>query len=314
MTNYAYYPGCSGLGTSQEYDASTRRVCQVLGVNLIDIPDWSCCGSTPAHTVDHLLSSALAARNLALAEDLDVAAVITPCPSCLTNLKAAVHRMSDREFRLQVNKLLDKPVDRSTPVKSVLQVLAEDVGPDVVAEMLPNKPLAGLKLAPYYGCIMNRPPEVMQFDDHENPTAMDKLMAALGAEVLPFPLKVECCGASFGIPRKDIVAKLSGKLLEAAVDLGAHAVVTACPLCQMNLDLRQGQASAAMGRKFQLPVFYYTQLLGLALGIPQSELGLSKLCVNPRLALDAMYAAQAEKREREAKSEADKQTLKAKAA
>jgi len=96
MTNYAYYPGCSGLGTSQEYDASTRRVCQVLGVNLIDIPDWSCCGSTPAHTVDHLLSSALAARNLALAEDLDVAAVITPCPSCLTNLKAAVHRMSDQ--------------------------------------------------------------------------------------------------------------------------------------------------------------------------------------------------------------------------
>ena len=314
MTKYAYYPGCSGLGTSQEYDSSTRAVCRALGVELVDIPDWSCCGSTPAHTVDHLLSSALAARNLALAENLDATALITPCPSCLTNLKVAVHRMSDREFRLQVNKLLDKPVDRSTPVKSVLQVLAEDVGPDAVAEMLPNKPLAGLKLAPYYGCIMNRPPEVMQFDDHENPTAMDKLMAALGAEVLPFPLKVECCGASFGIPRKDIVARLSGRLLEAAADLGAHAVVTACPLCQMNLDLRQGQASAAMGRNFQLPVFYYTQLVGLALGIPQSELGLSKLSVNPRLALDAMHAAQAEKREREGKSEASKQTPQAKAA
>ncbi len=314
MTKYAYYPGCSGLGTSQEYDSSTRAVCRALGVELVDIPDWSCCGSTPAHTVDHLLSSALAARNLALAENLDATALITPCPSCLTNLKVAVHRMSDREFRLQVNKLLDKPVDRSTPVKSVLQVLAEDVGPDAVAEMLPNKPLAGLKLAPYYGCIMNRPPEVMQFDDHENPMAMDKLMAALGAEVLPFPLKVECCGASYGVARKDIVAKLSGKLLEAAEDLGAHAVVTACPLCQMNLDLRQGQAGASAGRKFQMPVFYYTQLLGLALGVPQSKLGLSKLCVNPRLALDAMHAAQAEQREREAKSEADKQTLKAKAA
>lgn len=314
MTNYAYYPGCSGLGTSQEYDASTREVCRALGVNLVDIPDWSCCGSTPAHTVDHLLSSALAARNLALAEDLDVSAVVTPCPSCLTNLKAAVHRMSNREFRLKVNKLLDKPVDRSTPVKSVLQVLAEDVGPDAVAQMLPRKPLAGLKLAPYYGCIMNRPPEVMMFDDHENPMAMDRLMAALGAEVLPFPLKVECCGASFGIPRKDIVARLSGKLLEAAADLGAHAVVTACPLCQMNLDLRQSQAGTATGRKFQLPVFYYTQLLGLALGVPQSRLGLSKLCVNPKLALDAMYAAQAAKREQESRDRAGTQTPKAKAA
>jgi len=314
MSDYAYYPGCSGLGTSQEYESSTRAVCRALGVNLVDIPDWSCCGSTPAHTVDHLLSSALAARNLALAEDLDVAAVITPCPSCLTNLKVAVHRMGDRDFRLKVNKLLDKPVDRSTPVKSVLQVLAEDVGPDAVAEMLPHKPLDGLKVAPYYGCIMNRPPEVMQFDDHENPTAMDKLMAALGAEVLPFPLKVECCGASYGVARKDIVAKLSGKLLEAAEDLGAHAVVTACPLCQMNLDLRQGQASAAVGHRFQLPVFYYTQLIGLALGIPQSELGLSKLCVNPRLAFDAMHAAQAEKREQQAKKEASKQPPRVKAA
>ncbi|TVQ98461.1 MAG: heterodisulfide reductase subunit B [Desulfovibrionales bacterium] len=314
MSTYAYYPGCSGLGTSQEYESSTRAVCRALGVKLVDIPDWSCCGSTPAHTVDHLLSSALAARNLALAEDLDAAAVITPCPSCLTNLKVAVHRMSDREFRMQVNKLLDKPVDRSTPVKSVLQVLAEDVGPETVAEMLPHKPLAGLKVAPYYGCIMNRPPEVMQFDDHENPMAMDNLMAALGAEVLPFPLKVECCGASYGVARKDIVAKLSGKLLQAAEDLGAHAVVTACPLCQMNLDLRQGQASSAAGHKFQLPVFYYTQLIGLALGVPQSELGLSKLCVNPRLALDAMHAVQAEKREQEAKKEAAKQIHKAKAA
>ncbi|SDB13999.1 heterodisulfide reductase subunit B [Desulfonatronum thiosulfatophilum] len=315
--NYAYYPGCSGQGTSVEYDTSTRAVCRALGINLLDIPDWSCCGSTPAHTVDHLLSSALAARNLALAEDMDVAAVITPCPSCLTNLKMAVHRMSDREFRVQVNELLDKPAQRTVPVKSVLQVLAEDIGPEAVAEMLPDKPLAGLKLAPYYGCIMNRPPEVMQFDDHENPTAMDKLMQALGAEVVPFPLKVECCGASYGIARKDIVARLSGKLLETAEGLGAHAVVTACPLCQMNLDMRQGQASAAAGHKFQLPVFYYTQLIGLALRLPQDELGLSKLCVSPRLALDAMHKARDEEQEKaaaKAQAQAAKQTSKAKAA
>jgi heterodisulfide reductase subunit B2 len=319
MSNYAYYPGCSGQGTSVEYDTSTRAVCKALGLNLLDIPDWSCCGSTPAHTVDHLLSSALAARNIALAEDMDAAAVITPCPSCLTNLKVAVHRMSNREFRLEVNKLLDKPVDRSMPVKSVLQVLVEDVGPDALAERLPGKPLAGLKLAPYYGCIMNRPPDVMQFDDHENPMAMDRLMSALGAEVLPFPLKVECCGASFGIARKDIVAKLSGRLLEAAADLGAHAMVTACPLCQMNLDLRQSQASSAAGRTFQLPIFYYTQLIGLALGLKQDDLGLNKLCVKPSLAFDAMRQNQAQAEaaaaeQKQKKERAGNQSTKAKAA
>lgn len=293
MSAYAYYPGCSGLGTSIEYDTSTRAVCKALGVALADVPDWSCCGSTPAHTVDHLLSSALAARNLAQAGDLDAVALITPCPSCLTNLKTAVHRMGDRNFRGQVNKLLDRPVRRDLPVKSVLQVLAEDVGPEELASRLPDKPLAGLRLAPYYGCIMNRPPELMQFDDHEHPTAMDRLMRALGAEVVPFPLKVECCGASFGVARKDITARLSAKLLGTALDLGAHAMVTACPLCQMNLDLRQDQAASAAGRRFRMPVFYYTQLVAVALRLPQDAVGLSKLCVSPNSAFEAMRKAQA---------------------
>ncbi|EFI34975.1 CoB--CoM heterodisulfide reductase [Desulfonatronospira thiodismutans ASO3-1] len=288
MRNFAYYPGCSGLGTSMEYDKSTRAVCKALGINLMDINDWSCCGSTPAHTVDHLLSSALSGRNLALAEEMEAEAMITPCPSCLSNLKGTVHRLSDRGFRHKVNNLLEKPVQRTMPVKSVLQILDEEVGSRELAERLPEKPLRGLKVATYYGCIMNRPPEVMQFDDHEHPMAMDRLMQALGAEVLPFPLKVECCGASFGIPRKDVVATLSGRLLDTAQALGAHAMVTACPLCQMNLDLRQGQAASVMGKEFNMPVFYYTQLIGVALGLPQKELGLSKLCVKPSIAFDAM--------------------------
>lgn len=294
MKIYAYYPGCSGLGTSKEYDTSTRAVCQALGLSLAEIPDWSCCGSTPAHTVDHLLSSALAARNIAQAQDLGVETLMTPCPSCLTNLKVAVLRMNDRDFRLRVNKLLNRPVHRDLEVKSVLQVLVEDVGPENLAARLPEHPLAGLKLAPYYGCIMNRPPEVMRFDDHEHPTAMDRLMEALGAEVLPFPLKVECCGASYGMARKDVTARLSARLLETAVALGAHAMVTACPLCQMNLDLRQGQAAAYAGRSFRIPVFYYTQLIGLALRLPQEDIGLSKLCVSPHIALEAMRKAQAQ--------------------
>lgn len=285
--NYAYYPGCSGTGTSIEYDMSTRAVCSALDIRLNDIPEWSCCGSTPAHTVDHTLSSALSARNLSLVEGMGLETAITPCPSCLTNLKTSGHRMEQEDFREKVNKLLDKPYSGEVSTKSVLQILVEDLGVEGIKKKV-VKPLKGLKVAAYYGCIMNRPPEVMDFDDPEHPMAMDNIMKALGATVVPFPLKVECCGASFGIPRKDMVMKLSGKLLDTAEDVGAEAIVTACPLCQMNLDLRQGQINSATGASHSIPVFYFTQLMGLALGLSEKELGIDKLCVNPHTALDAI--------------------------
>ncbi len=288
---YAYYPGCSGQGTSIEYDRSTRAVCRALGVELVDIPDWSCCGSTPAHTVDHTLSAALSARNIQQAETLDVRGIVTPCPSCLTNLKTASHRMRDEGFKRKVENLLDGPCENTLPIMSVLQVLSEELGTEAVASKV-VMPLTGLSLAPYYGCIMNRPPELMDFDDCENPTAMDRLMEAAGAEVAPFPLKVECCGASYGVAKKEVVMKLSGKLLDTAAACGAHAMVTACPLCQMNLDLRQGQINRANATRHKMPVFYYTQLLGKALGLSDANLMLNKLCVEPRNAFRGMEAAQ----------------------
>jgi heterodisulfide reductase subunit B len=281
---YAYYPGCSGLGTSVEYDTSSRAVCRALFLKIADVPDWSCCGSTPAHTVDHTLSAALSARNLAKVESMGLSTVVTPCPSCLTNLRTAAHRMEDEAFRQDANSLLDTPYKGTVEAKSLLQVLHEDVGLDMIAAST-VKPLTGLKVAPYYGCIMNRPPELMRFDDPENPTAMDRILELMGAEVVPFPFKVECCGASFGVPRSDVVARLSGRLLSAARDLGAHAMVTACPLCQMNLDLRQEQAGRAAGTRFLMPVFYFTQLMGLALGVSEAELGFDKICVSPAGAL-----------------------------
>lgn len=284
MSKIAYYPGCSGQGTSAEYDRSSRAVCRVLGVELADIEDWSCCGSTPAHTVNHVLSAALSARNLALVEAMGLDKVTTPCPSCLTNLRTAEHKMADPGFRAQVNALLDTPCQNTVDAQSVLQVLVENVTPEAMAGKV-VKPLTGIRIACYYGCIMNRPPAVMQFDHHENPMAMDNIMTALGAEVVPYPLKVECCGASYGIPRGDIVARLSGKLLDAARTLDADAIVTACPLCQMNLDLRQGQINHALHENFKIPVFYYTQLMGYAFGLDRAELGFEKLCVDPRLAL-----------------------------
>ena len=286
---YGYYPGCSQAASSVEYDSSVRAVSRVLGVGLQEVPNWTCCGSTPAHTVDHVLSSALAARNLAQAAATGATTVITPCPSCLTNLKTATHRMEDPAFRAKVNELLDKPYEGGIAVKSVLQVLAEDVGAEAVAAKV-VRPLTGLKIAPYYGCIMNRPPELMAFDDCENPMAMDNILAAMGAEVVPFPLKVECCGASYGIPRPDVVAKLSGKLLDAAVGVGADMVAVACPLCQMNLDLRQGQVNRAGGTNYRMPVPYFTQLMAVALNIADEDIGFGKLCVDPRPVLSKALA------------------------
>lgn len=289
----AYYPGCSQIGTAVEYDMSTRAVFRALGVDLVDLDDWSCCGSTPAHTVDHILSGALASRNLEIVEKAGHDLVTTGCPSCLTNLKTAAHRLHNDEYKEKVNKLLDEPVQGTADAQSTLQIIVEKVGVDAIRAAV-KKPLTGLRVAPYYGCITNRPPEIMKFDDWENPVAMDQILEAIGCDVAPYALKVECCGAANGVAKKEAVMKLTGKLFDAAEDVQAACFAVACPLCQMNLDLRQGQVNAANGTKHNFPVFYFTQLLGLALGIPEKELGLDKLTVDPFGVLKAAAAKAAE--------------------
>ena len=285
-----YYPGCSGAGTSTEYEQSTRAVLRKLGVELHEVPDWSCCGSTPAHTVSHTLSAALSARNLELAGRAGFDLVATPCPSCLANLRTAGHKMENADFRAEVSRLVGADCADMADARSTVEVLARMVGPKAVAQRV-TRPLKGLKVVCYYGCLMTRPPEVMDFDDPENPTAMDELLAACGAEVLPFAYKVECCGAAAGTVRGDITAELSGRILDAAVAAGADAVVAACPLCQMNLDLRRGQINKARGTVHDLPVFYFTQLMGLALGLSSSDLGIKKLAVDPNPVLRRAFAA-----------------------
>lgn len=288
----AYYPGCSGLGTSAEYDKSTRAVCAALGVELVELQDWSCCGSTPAHATDARLSGALSARNLHIAEKAMAGGagerLATPCPSCQANLKTARHHMADETFRGQVNALLDAPVPDldekgNEPLPdtfSILQILLENVGLEGIREKV-KKPLAGLKIAPYYGCLLTRPAGIMHFDREENPVSMDQVLEALGAEVVPYPLKTECCGAAMGIPRRDITARLSHRLIQTAKDFGADAMAVACPLCHMNLDLRQDQAAKYGWTVFDMPVLYFTQLMGIAFGMTAEELGLEKLCVDP---------------------------------
>jgi heterodisulfide reductase subunit B len=277
---YAYYAGCSLEGTASSYDQSTRIILESLGVTLREPEDWSCCGSTPAHALDHVLAGALAARNLAIVERMDMATLTTPCPSCLSAFKKAHAKVAeDTAFRDEVNQLLDLPYKGGVKAKSTLQVIYEDVGPDAVASKVTTL-LPDLKAACYYGCILNRPPRLAAFDDPENPVSMDRLLAACGVEVCDFVFKTECCGAAFGVPKKDMVLRLTHKVLTMAQDCGANCVVVACPLCQQNLDLRQAQVNRAMGSSFSIPILYFSQVLGLAFGHSPEELGLDKHIVS----------------------------------
>lgn len=278
--NFAYYPGCSARGSSKDYEMSTQAVCKALDINLVDIPDWNCCGSTPAHAVDTELSAALCVRNLDIAAQQEAELLLTPCPSCLSNLKLASKRMEDAAFRVRVDELLDGPSAKNfPPVTSVMQGIAETIDMEAIAARV-RKSLKGLRLAAYYGCLMSRPAEIMNFGDPENPTLMESMLAACGAEMVDFPLKTACCGASFGIPERVMTARNSGRILDLATQIGVDAIIVACPLCQMNLDLRQPQASKEMGTAFNLPVLYFTQMMGIAFGLDHKELGLSKLRVS----------------------------------
>jgi heterodisulfide reductase subunit B len=294
--NVAYYPGCSGQGTSREYDKSTRAVCAALGLNLQDVSEWNCCGSTPAHAVDHTLSTALSARNIVQAKIGGAGRITTPCPSCLANLKTARRRLRHAPMLAAVREILDTDLpdnaDTLPDTFSVLQLLTEDVGVEAIGKRV-KRPLSGLRIAPYYGCLMSRPPDIMQFDDPEHPTAMDKILETLGMEVIDFPLKTECCGAAMGIPRREVTARLSGRILETARNYGADAIAVACPLCHMNLDLRQPQAASALHTTFDLPVLYFTQIMGLAFCLPESDLMLEKLCVSPAGLQGKLRAAKA---------------------
>ena len=277
---YGYYAGCSLEGTAVEYDISIKVVLRALGLIFREPDDWSCCGSTPAHTVDHIFAAALAARNLAIVEKTGLKTLIAPCPSCMTVLKKAQYGMTKSDsFRQEVNELLDEPYECGVTTKSALQVIYEDAGLNAVAERVTHV-LPGLKVAPYYGCILSRPPEVAQFDDPENPISMDKILAAAGVEVCDFAFKLECCGAAFGVPKKRMVNQLTYKVLSMAVDAGANCIAVACPLCQQNLDLRQGQVNSAMNSSFNLPIIYFSQILGLTFGFSPEELGMDKLIVS----------------------------------
>jgi heterodisulfide reductase subunit B len=225
------------------------------------------------------MSLALPAKNLVAAEGKTVA---VGCAACYSRLKTANYEIAnDAQTRRSVAGVVGKDYDGKTEILHLLEILARDVGMKKIADAV-KKPLKGLKLVTYYGCLLSRPPEVTKFDDPENPTLMDQVLEAAGATVLEWPHKTECCGAGYSITDVAIVKKLTREILAMAKAAGADCIATACPLCQLNLDLRQKDTEKASGEQFNLPVFYFTQLLGLAFGISRKDLGLRSLVVSPK--------------------------------
>ncbi|MCK9220156.1 MAG: CoB--CoM heterodisulfide reductase iron-sulfur subunit B family protein [Bacteroidales bacterium] len=278
MKKLTYFPGCSAHGTSEEFEKTVRMVMQRLGVQLEDIPDWNCCGATSAHTMSESLAYALPLRNLVLAEKLDNTTMAIPCASCYQRMKVTkIHMDENPELAKEINSTIieEGTYQGKVAIKSMLQYCYEDVGLEAIKAQV-TKSLAGMKLACYYGCLLTRPKAVTQFDSPEYPMSMDHIVEALGAKATDFDYKTECCGASFSISNSEVVLTLTSKILEMAKESGAHAIVVACPLCQSNLDMRQPGAEKHSGKKFDLPIFYFTQLMALAFGMPEKDLMFNK--------------------------------------
>jgi len=271
---YSYYPGCSLEGTAREYDVSTRAFLGALGVDLVDLPDWTCCGATAAPAVSRLLTLALPARNLALAEaageDLDI---LVPCSACYLNLKRAEEGVREGgETRREINEVLAEvglTCRGTVRVRHLLDVLSRDLGGDLLKSRI-RRSLSGLRIAPYYGCQCLRP--YAEFDDPEDPRTMEPLIRATGAEVFPWNAGAHCCGASHMTTKPGIGIELVAGILEAAA--GADAIVTVCPMCQMNLEAYQEKASKIRGRDLKATVLYLPQFLGLALGLSKEDVRL----------------------------------------
>jgi len=300
-----YYPGCSLRHSSAEFDVSTRNVLAVLGVDFTEIPDWTCCGSTPAHMMDHLLAQSLAARNLRQAAEVGEE-LLAPCPSCYQRQKNAeieIHK-SD-EFRAEVNEILDTPYTGHVIVYALPEYLLKFVGEDKIAAFVKTD-LSQLKVVPYYGCLLGRPSELTGECDNEQPMMMDLLLQAAGADVKWWNYKTECCGASVGMPKMEIQRRLSGKILEQALAAGADAIVVCCPLCHVNLDLKQGQINSYLGTDYEVPILYLPQVLGLALGLSAEAVMLNKNVVDPEPLIKKAVAAAATLRAEEERKAAEK--------
>ncbi len=271
---YSYYPGCSLHATGIEYELSTRAIFNKLGLELIELKDWNCCGASSAHALEHTFSLCLPARNLALAQETGYD-LVAPCAACFNHMKSTDFIMrTDPEMRAKIEEAVDFHFSGEVEIRPLPAVLYEDCGPDQIKSFV-ARPLNGLKVVPYYGCLLVRPPNVVKFDQPENPQVLSQLLRAAGAQVMEWSYATECCGGSLSLSKAGLVRDLVSGLVAHAREAGAEALVTACPLCQVNLEMRQTIAP-------RMPTFYFTELLGLAFGLPEANKWWGKHLIDPR--------------------------------
>jgi heterodisulfide reductase subunit B len=295
--SYAYYPGCSATKNAAAYDISGRAVARVLGITLKEIFDWNCCGASEYFAINRLAAYALVARNLALAADEGASQVVTTCSLCYINLYKTDKCMGEYpDLGEKVNAALAAGNLAYAPatlkVRHLLDVIVNDIGYDRVAEAV-KRPLYGLRLAPYYGCLLVRPDT--GFDDVEYPTKMDRLLEVLGATVADFPLKAHCCGGHMTQISDEVGLELIRRLLQSATEYKADAIVTVCPMCHLNLDAYQADVNKRFGTHFDLPILYFTQAMGLAFGLSPKEMAIGKELVSAMPVIDRISAEPPEK-------------------
>ncbi len=278
---YAYYPGCSLESTSREFDWSIRFVFKALGLELVEIPDWVCCGASATHYVNHTFAVALPALALFQAEEMGIYDVVAPCAECFSRLMWAKRELdSDESLKKEVERLIGKSYSGKVRVRNLLDVFINDVGLDRIKEAS-KASLRGLRVASYYGCLITRPRENCTFDDTEYPISMDRIVEVLGGDPVDWPKKTDCCGATLSITQTDHALSLCKDIIVSARRAGATCIVCSCPLCQANLDMRQPQVVKKFGLDFTMPILYITQLMGLSFGGRAKELGLNRLVIPP---------------------------------
>jgi len=272
--DFSYYPGCSLYSTASEYNDSVHEVFTALGVGLHELEDWNCCGASSAHSLNRTLSLALPARNLAIAQKAD-RDVVMPCAACFNRHKTADHEMrTSKERRAWIEGTVVFEFTGAVAVRPLLDVVGNEVGLERLREQV-TRPLTGLKVVGYYGCLLVRPPEVTQFENPENPTLMGDILATLEADVCAWSYATDCCGGGLALTKSDVAARLVNRLADRAREAGAEAIVTSCPLCQLNLEMRQN------GGGEKMPIFYFTELIGLAFGLDKARSWWGKHLVDP---------------------------------
>ncbi len=262
MMEFSYYPGCSLHSTAKEFDQSVRAVFQTLSVPLYDLPDWNCCSASSAHSLNQDLSLALPGRNIAIAQR-QARDVVMPCAACYNRHKTTQHALRFQpEQRQMVEEAAEFTFEDSIEIRTPLEVITQQIGLERVKQQVKN-PLNGLKVVDYYGCLLVRPSEITRFENPDNPVFMKQILSVLGAEPASWSYATDCCGGGLSFTKPKVAARMVQRLVDFAREAGADAIVTSCPLCQLNLEMRQS--------KEPFPIFYFTELMGLAFGLPESK-------------------------------------------